>query len=69
MASKAEAHLRLHHLEEAELALSNASKLDSSSPHSSVKFFGIVSNSYMYVVRAQVELARGRYAEVKSKPS
>ncbi|KAG6496922.1 inactive TPR repeat-containing thioredoxin TTL3-like [Zingiber officinale] len=64
MASKAEAHLRLHQLQDAELALSNASKLDSSSsPHSSAKFFGMVSNSYMYVVRAQVELARGRFED------
>ncbi|CAL9771204.1 unnamed protein product [Musa acuminata subsp. burmannicoides] len=62
MASKAEAHLRLHQLEEADLAISAASKLESlSSSSSNSKFFGMLSNSYMYVVRAQVEMVRGRF--------
>ncbi|KAJ8479677.1 hypothetical protein OPV22_023404 [Ensete ventricosum] len=62
MASKAEAHLRLHQLEEADLAISTACKLEGlSSPSSNSKFFGMLSNSYMYVVRAQVEMVRGRF--------
>ncbi|KAG6483347.1 inactive TPR repeat-containing thioredoxin TTL3-like [Zingiber officinale] len=62
MASKAEAHLRLHQLEEADMVISNVFKLDSVySPSSNTKFFGMLANSYLYVVSAQVDMARGRF--------
>ncbi|WOL08270.1 inactive TPR repeat-containing thioredoxin TTL3-like [Canna indica] len=69
MASKAEAHLRLHQLEEADLAISNAAKLESisslssssSSSSSNSKLFGMLSNSYIYVVSAQIEMVGGRF--------
>lgn len=59
--SRAEALLRLHRLEEADLAISSASKLANSSPSSSAnKFFGMILDSYIYIVQAQVEMALGR---------
>ncbi|XP_072958761.1 TPR repeat-containing thioredoxin TTL1-like [Typha angustifolia] len=62
IASRAEALLRIYQLEEADLAISNASKLDhSSSSCSNTKFFGFLSNSYIYFVHAQVEMALGRF--------
>nr|CAD1843275.1 unnamed protein product [Ananas comosus var. bracteatus] len=63
IALRAEALLRLHHLSEAELAVSNASKLvDCSSSCCSVaRAFGFLSLSYIFFVRAQVEMALGRF--------
>ncbi|XP_042465117.1 inactive TPR repeat-containing thioredoxin TTL3-like [Zingiber officinale] len=62
MASKAEAHLRIHQLEEADFVMSNAFKLDNLSSQSpNTKFFGMLSNSYLYVVNAQVDMAQGRF--------
>ncbi|ONK69907.1 uncharacterized protein A4U43_C05F28090 [Asparagus officinalis] len=60
--SRAEALLKLHLLDEAESALSSLSKIECSSPSGSQsKFFGMISDSYMYIVRAQVEMAMGRF--------
>ncbi|OAY71002.1 TPR repeat-containing thioredoxin TTL1, partial [Ananas comosus] len=63
IALRAEALLRLHYLSEAELAVSNASKLvDCSSSCCSVaRAFGFLSVSYIFFVRAQVEMALGRF--------
>ncbi|KAI0515929.1 hypothetical protein KFK09_008600 [Dendrobium nobile] len=61
-ALRAEALLRLHHLVEADSTLSNAFKYEigwSLSFHS--KFLGMLSNSYVYFVWAQVEMALGRF--------
>ncbi|KAH7685834.1 TPR repeat-containing protein [Dioscorea alata] len=61
-ATRAEALLRLHRLEESDLAISSASKLANSSPSSLAnKFFGMISDSYIYIVQAQVEMALGRF--------
>nr|CAD1834168.1 unnamed protein product [Ananas comosus var. bracteatus] len=58
LASRAEALLRLHKLEEADSSLSKAPKLEnSSSSSSSSKFSGMLSNSYIYIVQAQVDMA------------
>ncbi|OAY76833.1 TPR repeat-containing thioredoxin TTL1-like [Ananas comosus] len=62
LASRAEALLRLHKLEEADSSLSKAPKLEnSSSSSSSSKFSGMLSNSYIYIVQAQVDMALGRF--------
>ncbi|KAJ6832763.1 TPR repeat-containing thioredoxin TTL1-like [Iris pallida] len=62
MASRAEALLRLHRLVEADSALSNAVELEKSCPScAETKFFGMVSGSYMYIVRAKVDMALGRF--------
>ncbi|XP_072965189.1 inactive TPR repeat-containing thioredoxin TTL3-like [Typha angustifolia] len=62
IASRAEALLRLHQLDDVDLAISSASKLDCSSwSCSATKFFGFFSNSYLHFVRAQVEMALGRF--------
>ncbi|XP_008783888.1 LOW QUALITY PROTEIN: TPR repeat-containing thioredoxin TTL1-like [Phoenix dactylifera] len=67
LASRAESLLRLHQLEEAELAISNASKLESSSSScSNTKFVGMLSNSFVHFVRAQVEMALGRFENAVS---
>ncbi|KAH0448252.1 hypothetical protein IEQ34_022052 [Dendrobium chrysotoxum] len=60
--AKAEAHIWLHDLEEADSTISQALKLEISSPPSSqAKFFGLLSNSYTHMVNAQVEMALGRF--------
>ncbi|KAJ6806992.1 TPR repeat-containing thioredoxin TTL1-like [Iris pallida] len=62
MASRAEALLRLQRLIEADSTLSNAVKLERSFPScSQTKFFGMISDSYMYIVRAKVDMALGRF--------
>ncbi|XP_072993710.1 TPR repeat-containing thioredoxin TTL1-like [Typha latifolia] len=61
-ASKAEALLRLHKLDEADSSLSFAPRLESSFLSSlSTKFFGMLSNSYVYIVQARVDMALGRF--------
>ncbi|XP_028790466.1 inactive TPR repeat-containing thioredoxin TTL3-like [Neltuma alba] len=57
-ACKAEAYLKLHLLEDAESTLSNIPKLEGCSQ---TKFFGMVGEAYVHFVRAQVEMALGRF--------
>ncbi|KAM3320640.1 TPR repeat-containing thioredoxin TTL1 isoform X2 [Capsicum chacoense] len=59
-ACRAEALLKLHRLEDAELSLSNAHKFESSSLGSQSKLFGMLSEAYLLVVQSQLELALGR---------
>lgn len=62
IASRADALLHLHQLDEAESVISHALKLETSSPScSETKFFGMLSDSYIYIVQAQVEKALGRF--------
>ncbi|KAG1346451.1 TPR repeat-containing thioredoxin TTL1 [Cocos nucifera] len=62
IASRAEALLHLHQLDEADSALSSAPKFDISFSSSlQTKFFGMLSDSYIYIVRAQVDMALGRF--------
>lgn len=61
-ASRAEALLRLNQLDEADMAISSASKLDfSSSCTSDTKFCGFFANAYLYYAHAQVDIALGRF--------
>uniref|UniRef100_A0A0D9WDV0 Thioredoxin domain-containing protein n=1 Tax=Leersia perrieri TaxID=77586 RepID=A0A0D9WDV0_9ORYZ len=61
-ASRAEALLQINQLDEADLAISRASKLDcSSSCTQDIMFCGFQANSYIYYVRAQVDIAFGRF--------
>ncbi|KAJ4765765.1 TPR repeat-containing thioredoxin TTL1 [Rhynchospora pubera] len=61
-ASKAEACLRLHQIDDADMAICDACKLDSSFSFSvDTKYFGFVGNSYIHYVHALVEMARGRF--------
>uniref|UniRef100_A0ACD5VZ21 Uncharacterized protein n=1 Tax=Avena sativa TaxID=4498 RepID=A0ACD5VZ21_AVESA len=61
-ASRAEALLRLNQLDEADMAISSASKLDySSSRTSDTKFCGFFANAYLYYAHAQVDIALGRF--------
>uniref|UniRef100_A0A1D1XRE2 TPR repeat-containing thioredoxin TTL1 n=1 Tax=Anthurium amnicola TaxID=1678845 RepID=A0A1D1XRE2_9ARAE len=67
LATRAEALLRLHRLEEADLALSKTLKLECSFTSSSqTTFFGMFSNAYLYIVQAQVEMALGRFESAVS---
>lgn len=60
-AARAEALLRLNQLDEADMAISSASKLDySSSCTSDIKFCGFFANAYLYYAHAQVDIALGR---------
>ncbi|PIA34108.1 hypothetical protein AQUCO_03900190v1 [Aquilegia coerulea] len=62
LACRAEALLKLHHLQDADSVLANIPKLESVSPScSQSKFFGMLLESYIYFVRAQVEMALGRF--------
>ncbi|WOK91378.1 TPR repeat-containing thioredoxin TTL1-like [Canna indica] len=62
LASRAEALLHLHQLDEADLILSRLPEFEKSLPLSSAtKIFGMLSSSYFYIVRAQIDLALGRF--------
>ncbi|KAG1367686.1 TPR repeat-containing thioredoxin TTL1 [Cocos nucifera] len=62
IALRAEALLHLHQLDEADSALSSACKFETSSLSSSqTKLFGMPSDSYIYIVRAKVDMALGRF--------
>ncbi|RCV25259.1 hypothetical protein SEVIR_5G150900v4 [Setaria viridis] len=62
LATRAEALLRLNLLDEADLAIASASKLDySSSSSSDTKFCGFLANAYLFYVHAQVDMALGRF--------
>ncbi|KAF8714288.1 hypothetical protein HU200_027747 [Digitaria exilis] len=62
LAARAEALLRLNLLDEADLAISSASKLDfSTSCSSDTKFCGFLANAYLFYVHAQVDMATGRF--------
>ncbi|KAK4344053.1 hypothetical protein RND71_037147 [Anisodus tanguticus] len=61
LACRAEALLKLHRLEDAELSLSNARKSESSTLGSQSKLFGMLSEVYLLFVQSQLELALGRF--------
>lgn len=59
---RAEAFLKLHQIDDAEFSLSNIPKLEVSTTSSShSRFFGMLSEAYLYFVRAQIEMALGRF--------
>ncbi|KAJ9153519.1 hypothetical protein P3X46_026947 [Hevea brasiliensis] len=59
---RAEAHLKLHQLEDAEACLSNIPKLEPySNSCSQSRFFGMLSEAYTFLVQAQIEMAMGRF--------
>jgi hypothetical protein len=61
-ALRSEALLRLHKLEEADSTLTSLLKLDNVLLSStSVKLSGMLVESYVNIVRAQVDMALGRY--------
>lgn len=61
IALRAEALLQLHQINEAESTLSSLPKIEtSSSSCSQSKSFGMIPDSYVYIVQAQVEMALGR---------
>lgn len=55
---RAEALLKLHQIDDAELVLSNTPKLETNPSQS--KFLGMLSEAYSYFVMAQIEMAFGR---------
>ncbi|XP_047323652.1 TPR repeat-containing thioredoxin TTL1-like [Impatiens glandulifera] len=61
-ACKAEALLKLHLLDDANANLPNISNFDSSSMTQST-FFGMFAEAYVHFVRAQVEMAFGRFED------
>jgi DnaJ family protein C protein 7 len=62
LALRSEALLRLNKLEEADSTVTSLLKLDSASLSSmSTKLSGMVADSYVHVVQAQVNMAFGRY--------
>ncbi|KAG9446595.1 hypothetical protein H6P81_012723 [Aristolochia fimbriata] len=60
-ASRAEALLKLHQLVEADSAVSSLPKFEPSPPCSHSKFFGMLCDSFPFFVKAQVEMALGRF--------
>ncbi|KAF2287328.1 hypothetical protein GH714_039638 [Hevea brasiliensis] len=59
---RAEAHLKLHQLEDAEACLSNIPKLEPySNSCAQSRFFGMLSEAYTFLVQAQIEMAMGRF--------
>lgn len=64
LACRAEALLKLHRIDDADSSLSSISRLHTSDNLSSqMKFFGIASDAYLLFVRAQLELALGRFED------
>ncbi|CAJ2660584.1 unnamed protein product [Trifolium pratense] len=62
VACKAEAYLKLHRLDDAESCLSNIPKLEGCPPAcSQAKFFGMVGETFVHFVSAQVDMALGRF--------
>ncbi|XP_066314537.1 TPR repeat-containing thioredoxin TTL1-like [Miscanthus floridulus] len=63
LALRSEALLRLHKLEEAESTLASLLKLDGALPSSltAAKLSGMLAESYVHIVRAQVDMALGRF--------
>ncbi|KAL6838640.1 hypothetical protein ACP4OV_031354 [Aristida adscensionis] len=61
LAARAEALLQLNLIEESDVAISSASKLDySSSCSSETKFCGFLANAYLFYVHAQIDMSLGR---------
>lgn len=58
-ACRAEALLKLHQVEDAELSLSITRKHEPSTGSSQSKFFGMLSEAYVFFVQAQIDLALG----------
>lgn len=59
---RAEAFLKLHQIDDAELCVLAVPKPESPSKScSNVKFFGMLSEAYLHFVRAQYEMALGRW--------
>ncbi|OEL18247.1 TPR repeat-containing thioredoxin TTL1 [Dichanthelium oligosanthes] len=63
LALRSEALLRLHKLEEAESTLASLLKLDGAlqSSLTAAKLSGMLAESYVHIVRAQVDMALGRF--------
>ena len=57
---RTEALLKLHQLEDAQYCLSKVPKLESNASYSQTRFFGMLSEAYLFLVRAQIEMALGR---------
>ncbi|CAK9151691.1 unnamed protein product [Ilex paraguariensis] len=61
-ACRAEALLKLHQLHDADLSLSNLPNFEPSTLScSQAKFFGMLSEAYLFFVRGQIEMALGRF--------
>ncbi|XP_019193216.1 PREDICTED: TPR repeat-containing thioredoxin TTL1-like isoform X2 [Ipomoea nil] len=60
-ACRAEALAKLHQLDNADSSLSKLPKIESTASFSQSKFFGMLSEAYVFFVRAQIELAHGRF--------
>lgn len=58
---RVEAHLKLHQLEDAESSLSVVPKFEPCSNSSQTRFFGMLSEAYLFFVQAQIEMALGRF--------
>ncbi|KAF9666717.1 hypothetical protein SADUNF_Sadunf16G0257800 [Salix dunnii] len=58
---RTEALLKLHQLEDAQYCLSKVPKLESYASYSQTRFFGMLSEAYLFLVRAQIEMALGRF--------
>ncbi|KAM0062507.1 putative tetratricopeptide-like helical domain superfamily, Thioredoxin domain-containing protein [Helianthus debilis subsp. tardiflorus] len=67
-ACKSEALLKLRQLDEASFSLLNAPKFETASipSCSQMKFFGMLSEAYILFVRAQIDMALGRFEDAVS---
>ncbi|XP_042471714.1 TPR repeat-containing thioredoxin TTL1-like [Zingiber officinale] len=61
MAAKAEAHLRILQIDEADSVSSNSLRLEKPPFYSDAKVFGMHPGSYIYMIRAQVDMFLGRF--------
>ena len=65
---RAEALLKLHQIEDADSCLSSIPKFEHYSPSCSTKFVCMIAEAYVLYVRAQVEMALGRWAPQNGVP-
>ncbi|KAL3325600.1 hypothetical protein AABB24_036701 [Solanum stoloniferum] len=63
LACQAEAHLKLHQLEDAQVCMDGAVLCDPSAAAYKSKLFGILTEAYIYFVQSQIHTTFGRYGE------
>ncbi|VFQ97573.1 unnamed protein product [Cuscuta campestris] len=60
-ACRAEAFVKLHQLDNADLSISKVPKMEPNGSFPRSKIFGMLSEAYVFFVRSQIELAHGRF--------
>ncbi|KAK4723482.1 hypothetical protein R3W88_026261 [Solanum pinnatisectum] len=68
LACQAEAHLKLHQLEEARVCMDGAMLCDPSAAAYKSKIFGILTEAYIYFVLSQIHITFERFSKIVREP-